>query len=283
MPETLNHQQTDETREQDEQDKGAAEEGQAEEVEGGQNDELNQLRERLDVLNRREQHIRELEFAVAEAEDEWSQRKEAAKIAKQRYEQCVRSLRAAVRRRDDPQQELPFGDEPEAGDDQQPDTVPFDEGAGQPIGELGMTKSETETLIEHDIKTVGDLEQVMRSDEWWHRNIKGFGEAKVTKLTDALMEFRKQYPVPSVESSDDGESGSKPESTEVPTPDDALTFCDELMKRAKRLPDRAIEEDFDPVNTIGGIQDTILETDHVTEDQWRALQNIAEGIAGWGE
>lgn len=272
MPETLNHQQTDETWESDQHE---PEQEQAEDVE--------QLRQRLDALNRRDRRIAELEFEVAEAEDEWTQRKESAKIAKHHFEECVRALRAAIRNRNDPQQELPFGDDPASGGEGEPDTVPFDEGAKQDIAELGLTENQAEKLREAEIDTVGDLERAMRENAHWWQDISGIGEAAVDKISDRLMEFRKQYPVPSVESAHDGESRSEQEPTDVPTPDDALTFCDELMERAKRLPDRAIEEDFNPVSTIGGIQDTILETDHVTEDQWRALQNIAEGVAGWGE
>jgi hypothetical protein len=76
----------------------------------------------------------------------------------------------------------------------------FDEGAATPIGAMkdhGLTEKMVETLVSHDIATVGALEAVMRADEWWHRKIKGFGEDRITKVVDALMSFRSQHPIPS--------------------------------------------------------------------------------------
>jgi hypothetical protein len=75
-----------------------------------------------------------------------------------------------------------------------------DQGAAMPIGVLkdhGLTDKMVETLVDHEVATVGKLESLMRADEWWHRKIKGFGEDRITKVIDALMSFRSQNPVPS--------------------------------------------------------------------------------------
>lgn len=76
-----------------------------------------------------------------------------------------------------------------------------DEGAAMPIAalkEFGLSEKKCEALAESkfEIKTVGDLERTIRENEWWHRDIKGFGETTIDKLTEALTEFRLTYPVP---------------------------------------------------------------------------------------
>lgn len=48
--------------------------------------------------------------------------------------------------------------------------------------------------------TVGHLEAAMRANEWWHRDIKGLGEEWITRLQDAHLAFRNDYPVPTEES-----------------------------------------------------------------------------------
>lgn len=68
---------------------------------------------------------------------------------------------------------------------------------GCPIFNLGMTEKENEILISTGIKTIADLEKQMRENEWWHSEIKGFGQAKVDKLSDNLTSWRMRNPVPS--------------------------------------------------------------------------------------
>jgi len=75
-----------------------------------------------------------------------------------------------------------------------------DHGATLPIDalmEFGLTEKMCETLESHDIKTISDLETLMRVDPWWHKKIKGFGGERVDKTSDALVDFRRKYPVPS--------------------------------------------------------------------------------------
>jgi hypothetical protein len=63
----------------------------------------------------------------------------------------------------------------------------------------GLTDKMVETLWDHEIETIGQLEETIASDEWWHRKIKGFGEERVTKLIDALVAFRAEHPIPSAD------------------------------------------------------------------------------------
>lgn len=60
---------------------------------------------------------------------------------------------------------------------------------------FGMTDKEITILEQHDIFTVGHLEQRMRDDAYWHQNIKGFGEGKVSKLIESLRVWRTKFPM----------------------------------------------------------------------------------------
>jgi hypothetical protein len=61
---------------------------------------------------------------------------------------------------------------------------------------FGMTDKEIAVLERHDIFTVGHLEKQMRDDAYWHQNIKGFGETKVSKLIESLRIWRGKFPMP---------------------------------------------------------------------------------------
>lgn len=77
-----------------------------------------------------------------------------------------------------------------------------DEGAKMPIGALsqfGMTKKKCESIAAQVGPTIGHLEEAMRNNEWWHRDLKGFGEEWVTRLQDAHLSFRRQHPMPTEE------------------------------------------------------------------------------------
>jgi hypothetical protein len=80
---------------------------------------------------------------------------------------------------------------------------PVDPATVTPIENLGMTEKETDLLIAAEIKTISDLESRMRSDNWWHKKIKGFGQAKVDKLSDQLLAWRMKNPMPSEDDDDD--------------------------------------------------------------------------------
>jgi ribosome modulation factor len=82
----------------------------------------------------------------------------------------------------------------------QPLPAGVDTGAAMPLSALirhGMTAKKLE-VIEAACggSTIGHFEQWMASNEWWHRDLHGFGETWVTKLQDALLEFRLANPVP---------------------------------------------------------------------------------------
>ena len=85
-----------------------------------------------------------------------------------------------------------------------------DPGAERPLSDLipfGMTAAKIKLVVEA-VKgdTIGHLEEAMRKNEWWHRDIKGFGETWVTKLQDAHIAFRQRYPMPTDEDVEEYES-----------------------------------------------------------------------------
>lgn len=106
-------------------------------------------------------------------------------------------------------------DQTEVSQDDHPDVGPIarpkgkcvvvsDEGAAMDISVLskfGITKHKAETLAAHvEVQTggitIGHFESMMRKQEYWYRDIKGFGGEWITKLQDAHLAFRQKYPIP---------------------------------------------------------------------------------------
>lgn len=97
-------------------------------------------------------------------------------------------------------------------------TTGSDAGGAMPLSALvskdGLTKAKVEALAEaFDIKTVADLERVIREDAIWHQKVKGFGEQWIDRTSDAIVAHRKTYPVPSP---DDTQSAESPTSVQFP-------------------------------------------------------------------
>lgn len=99
-----------------------------------------------------------------------------------------------------------------------------DPGIKAPISVLGMTEKETELLVTAEINTVAELESRMRSDEWWHKKVKGFGPTKVDKLSDCLLSWRMKNPIP--DEDDDDEPLEVEAAEEEP---DTVPFAKELQ------------------------------------------------------
>lgn len=87
--------------------------------------------------------------------------------------------------------------------------VKGDAGAALPMASLakyGLTPKKCESLAAAFGKTVGHLEKAMRTNEYWHRDVKGMGEEWITKTVDALLLLRREHPVPSDEDADSGKT-----------------------------------------------------------------------------
>lgn len=101
--------------------------------------------------------------------------------------------------------------------------VANDAGAAMPLLSLkkhGITPKKCEAIsaaVGGD--TIGHLEKAMRTNVWWHRDLKGFGQEWVDRLTDALAMFRKEYPVPAEDEAptilDDVAPATEPETAEA--------------------------------------------------------------------
>ena len=168
--------------------------------------------------------------SISDAEDRLESASEEQKKAKKGVEAVHAHLAMLCRRLADAkngnyQPHLPFG----TGDGGQPGDAPtkrlplVDEGARMQIEELaqhGLTEKMCEKLREYDIKTIGDLESMMRADEWWHRKIKGFGGERIDKTIDALSSFRHEFPVPDPDDVDEWPEDAVVTITEVHPADD---------------------------------------------------------------
>lgn len=98
-----------------------------------------------------------------------------------------------------------------------------DKGAKQPIEELGLPKGILKNLKGAELKTVGDLEKLIRENEWWHTDIDGVGPAGVEKIIDALFEHRKTYPVPCEDDEPEDEADT------IPFGNDLTWWCSECQ------------------------------------------------------
>lgn len=63
--------------------------------------------------------------------------------------------------------------------------------------------------------------------------------------------------------------------------EDALRLCDEILSNIDLLPDRAQEFGESVGDKIRSISATIEEMEHVTSNQWNAIQNMGNGVKRW--
>jgi hypothetical protein len=284
--------------------------------------ELQRLRSRVQRYDLWQEDIERAEQNVRRREAIVNGLKEELKQAKKLFDESVAILRATVREHPD-EATLPFADYASpAGDTGATGNVDIDDDededetaeietststtladtadtAGQAdISELGLTEKECEKFYAADIRTVADLESRMRSDEWWHRKIKGVGQAKVDRVTDLLFAYRRENPVPE----DDSASASAADEGNV-TPGDeepatsgfdveldseldvewkrALKLCHEIELACEQVPEAGEDFASSVLEKTTSIADWIEHQEHVTEDQLEALQNMREGLEAW--
>lgn len=187
------------------------------------------VRERMlaELRDSTQQEIRRFNPTLKQSEEDWREANEHAKSLKKIMEGNRLHLAMLCNRMTEamdgtyqfpapPAPTLPFPENKESSDSKPRLSAP-DHGATLPIDALtahGLTAKMCETLEAHDVKTIGDLESLMRIDPWWHKKIKGFGQERVDKVSDALFLFRREHPVPSAADSDaqtaEETSSSKP-------------------------------------------------------------------------
>lgn len=163
--------------------------------------ELADARKRIRALEKRNKAIIDAEKAV----DSWKRDMDnlSAELNETRksWKQAVERLQAEIKR-NERQGELEFEEKPAATASPPttapagPSTAPVDEWAKINLSDVaGFSDSVCEKLASIDVTTVGELEQAMREGKIVPQRVKGLGEKAVTKITDALLAFRKLHPV----------------------------------------------------------------------------------------
>lgn len=147
----------------------------------------------LDKKNRQLQKIADANAEVVDTKAEWLALKAEASEAKKAHDEANDRLSYVITRREDPQKEFPFAETSEGEYDADNDPA-----KDAPISVLGMTGKETEKLETAGFDTVGDLEEEMRTNRDWERDIDGFGEAKVEVLLQKHLEYRQANPMPTI-------------------------------------------------------------------------------------
>lgn len=190
---------------------------------------------KLDVCVQLDELYPELREAEENVESLKADMKEAKAYLEKIQGQAAQLMRRLYEIEHGGQQHLPFDDEhPDvaAGKDR-PHGTPLldatakamreDKGAKQPIEELGLPKGILKNLKGAELKTVGDLEKLIRENEWWHTDIDGVGPAGVEKIIDALFEHRKTYPVPCEDDEPEDEADT------IPFGNDLTWWCSECQ------------------------------------------------------
>lgn len=149
-----------------------------------------ELAAKLDKINRHEKRLLEIEAGITDKDNEINEVAEQLKSLKADREGLVSRLRSHIRQRPD-QNELPFppeGEAPEVAPN--PATSPND-GKTVPLADIGLTEAITEKLAQAGIDTVADLEAAFAGKGL---QVKGLGEAKIDKISDALRVWREKNP-----------------------------------------------------------------------------------------
>jgi hypothetical protein len=172
-------------------------------------DEFERLKTRLHEMNLRDQELRELEDEIASQDNVIANLEQELKDAKDSREELIANLRHAVRRRRaaGKQKELPYdesnGQQPANDGTMSAKNVAAhviepvaDIAASMPIAELHAPEGYTEKMVEAGITTVGELEKRIGAGEFLPSAIKGIGQTAIDKITDCLVNFRNDHPVP---------------------------------------------------------------------------------------
>ena len=129
------------------------------------------------------QAIREAERDVAKLAVKAETAKGKASAAKKNFEASDEALRELIRRGPEEQRTLPGC----AGSE--------DAWRHLPLPEMGIDGALAGSLVEADIKTIGDLSNEMDTyGVTWHNTIAGVGDKAAEKIADLFIEFWKEHP-----------------------------------------------------------------------------------------
>jgi len=174
-------------------------------------EEYDRLTLRLHDQNRHDQELQELAAEIDESAIEIARIQGELKEAKDLLKTRQSALKMAVQRRER-QRQLPLKiEQGESGSSPQvqqtrPAVVPdspqsFDPALERPIEDLGAPDGWTEKLRGAGVDTIGKLEKRIRDGKFTAGtvDIKGIGQRAIDKISDCLVAFRKDNPVPDVE------------------------------------------------------------------------------------
>ena len=257
----------------------------------------------------------------------WNQLKSRLKSVKQDYEDSVEEAQEAYEQlqaaRDGNlplQRPLPFKDEDRPGDQNiggPPPELPEDFGGKKDLNclkkgtiqkatgcreDIGLTDKQIDSLKEQvGGDTIAHLEKFQRENQYWNRDLKGFGEERITQLQDAHSAIRTKWPEPTVEdataavmnkAAEHVNSGLISGVTAVGpngqgmTHTQAVRRLQDLVARAGDVADECDNPDGvkfceSVAEEAGKVCGTILESGQVTAKQIEALCNWETGVEGW--
>lgn len=145
--------------------------------------------------------------------------------------------------------------------------------------DVGLTAKQIETLKEQiGGTTIGALEKFQRETFNWEQAIKGFGEEKITLLSNAHLEIRKKFPMPTANDSID----SAP-SFDL---DESIARLDRLIRRATDIAeDCDSEAGAEHCYSVGDdavkMRTNITEAGKVSSRQSDAILNWEKSVEKW--
>ena len=184
--------------------------------------ELDLLREKLDQVNRRQAEIDRQNnrclvaaMTVSDCETALKDAKNELKEAEANYASSVKRLRAIISDHNAGQNRLPFPDEDgctgEADDKASPvASTNWGKGSVAVLATHGLSETICEKLLQK-CETIADLRDLIASDDWWHKRIKGICPQKIDAITDALNCYYQANPVEeaSTEAAEDDDAESE--------------------------------------------------------------------------
>lgn len=313
-------------------------------IEGGESDperaklqrEAEELRKEVETLKLKLSKVDELDMAIIDAGIEVDELEAAIraldkdrKALKDDLKSAVATLRACVIRRKSGQKELfteaqkggaPIGETPVLRDlgaeasitvllaKEMKKIVGKEEfQAAKDRGEpIGMTEKQIEILEGLGWSTIGKMEKGITDNEWWHRDIKGFGPDKIDRLTITLAAFRRKHPIPTadnavepnepipaMDTAADTDPQVASEAAETLATDGAdaephqkaIAKLGSLIEQATALTNDGPDESYVFAESVRDqatdMRKWIADNSHVTPEQETAIANWEEGIAKW--
>lgn len=155
-------------------------------------------------------------------------------------------------------------------------TIQTETGCGE---DVGLTAKQIEMLKEQiGGTTIGALEKFQRETFNWEDAIKGFGEEKITLLSNAHLEIRKKFPMPTANDSIDTAPSF--------VLDESVARLDRLIRRATDIAeecdsDSGAEHCYSVGDEAVKMRSNIIESGKVSSRQSNAILNWEKSVEKW--